>query len=163
MVDAPKENNGDDKEDPVEDKPPEIQSKRQRQRRCSKSHRSKDSNTGTGDDNTPDGAEDTEEPDEQTAEQDHREDGQVSPDEQARPNDSEDGSYHPLSEDEESLGIEDFIVPEDPVEQDRLSIAEFSAADIFRHSPLGDVPNSLKKSILSRGFTAELYPVRTRS
>ena len=29
MVDAPKENSGDDKEDPAEDKPSEIQSKRQ--------------------------------------------------------------------------------------------------------------------------------------
>ena len=62
MVDAPKENSGDDKEDLVEDKPPEIQSKRQRQRRCSKSHRSKDSNTGTGEDNTPEGAEDNNHP-----------------------------------------------------------------------------------------------------
>ena len=42
MVDTPKENNGDDKEDPVEDKPPEIQSKHRRQR-----WRSKDRNTGT--------------------------------------------------------------------------------------------------------------------
>ena len=32
MVDAPKENSGDDKEDLVEDKPPEIQPKRRRQR-----------------------------------------------------------------------------------------------------------------------------------
>ena len=36
MVDTPKENSGDDKEDPVEDKPPEIQPKRRRQRRRSK-------------------------------------------------------------------------------------------------------------------------------
>ena len=31
MVDAPTENSGDDKEDPVEDKPPEIQPKLRRQ------------------------------------------------------------------------------------------------------------------------------------
>ena len=30
------------------------------------------------------------------------------------------------------------------VEHDRSSIAEFSATEIFRHSPLGDVLNSLK-------------------
>ena len=36
MVDTPKENSGDDKEDPVEDKPPEIQPKCRRQRRRSK-------------------------------------------------------------------------------------------------------------------------------
>ena len=40
MMDAPKENNGDDKEDRAEDKPSDIQSKRQRQRRRSKSCRS---------------------------------------------------------------------------------------------------------------------------
>ena len=39
MVDAPKENSSDDKEDPAEDKPSEIQSKR---RFRSKSRRSKD-------------------------------------------------------------------------------------------------------------------------
>ena len=44
----------------------------------------------------------------------------ISPDEQARPNDSEDGSYHPLSEEEVSLGNEDFIVPEEPLEQERF-------------------------------------------
>ena len=32
MVDAPKENSGDDKEDPVEDKPPEMQRKHRHQR-----------------------------------------------------------------------------------------------------------------------------------
>ena len=47
MVDAPKENSCDDKEDPVEDKPPKIQPKCRGQRRCSKSRRSKDSNIGT--------------------------------------------------------------------------------------------------------------------
>ena len=45
MVDTPKENNGDNEKDPVEDKPPEIQPKRRRQRRRSKSRRGKDSDT----------------------------------------------------------------------------------------------------------------------
>ena len=56
MVDAPKENNGDDKEDLAKDKPSEIQSKRRHQRHRSKSRCSKDSNTGTGEDDTPEGA-----------------------------------------------------------------------------------------------------------
>ena len=116
MVDAPKENSGDDKEDPIEDKPLEIQSKRRRQQRPSKSCRGKDSNTGTGDDNTPDGAEGIEDLDEQTAEQDNREDGQVSPNEQAINEDSEESSYLPLSQEEVSLGNKDFIVPEEPLE-----------------------------------------------
>ena len=33
------------------------------------------------------------------------------------PNDSEDNNYMPLSEEEFNLGLEDFIVPEDPLEQ----------------------------------------------
>ena len=34
--------------------------------------------------------------------------------------DSEDENYMPLSEDEVSLGDEEFIMPEDPVEQERF-------------------------------------------
>ena len=34
--------------------------------------------------------------------------------------DSEEGSYLPLSEDEVSLGTDDFIVPEEPLEQKRF-------------------------------------------
>ena len=81
MVDTPKEGNGDDKEGPVKDKPPEIQPKRRRQQRRSKSRRGKDSNTGTGDNNTPGGAEDQEDPVEPTSEQDDQEDGQIGLDE----------------------------------------------------------------------------------
>ena len=120
MVDAPKENSGVDKEDLVEDKPPEIQPKRRRQRRCSKSRRSKDSNTGTRENNTPDDAEDNEAPVGATSEQDELEDGHDSPHEQAIHEDSEDSNYLPLSEDEVSLGNEDFIVPEEPLEQERF-------------------------------------------
>ena len=96
MVDAPKENSSDDKENPVEDEPPKMEPKHRHQWCRSKSRRSKDSNSGTGDDNTPDSAEDREDPDERTAEQDDREDGQGSPDEQAENEDSEDSNYLPL-------------------------------------------------------------------
>ena len=34
--------------------------------------------------------------------------------------DSEDSNYLPLSEDEASLGTEDFIMPEEPLEQERF-------------------------------------------
>ena len=75
MVDTPKEGDGDNEKNPVEDKPPEIQPKR---RWCrSKSCRSKESNTSTRENNTPDDAEDQENP----VEQDDWEDGQVSLDE----------------------------------------------------------------------------------
>ena len=80
MVDTPKRTNDDDKEDLVEDKPPETQPKRRRQRRRSKSHRGKDSNTGTGENNNPDDAKDNEDPVEITFEQEE-ENGQVNPDE----------------------------------------------------------------------------------
>ena len=47
--------------------------------------------------------------------------------------DSEDDNYMPLSEDEVSLGDEEFIMPEDPVEQER-----------FKHRLIA-TPKSLKK------------------
>ena len=62
MVNTPKEGDGDDEKDQVEDEPPEIPPKRRCQRRRYKSHRGKDSNIGTGDDNTPENAEDQEAP-----------------------------------------------------------------------------------------------------
>ena len=68
MVDTPKEGNGDNEKNLVEDEPPEIQPKCQRQRRRSKSRRRKDSNTGIGGNNTPDDAEDREDPVEPTSE-----------------------------------------------------------------------------------------------
>ena len=117
MVDTPKEGNG---VGTAEDDPSKKQPKRRRQRRRSKSRRTKDNNTGTGENNTPDDAENNEDLVEVTPEQEEQENGQASPDEQVRPNDSEDGSYRPLSEDEESLGNEDFIVPEEPLEQERF-------------------------------------------
>ena len=49
-------------------------------------------------------------------EQAEQEDWQASPKEQATDGESEDDNYMPLSEDEVSLGDEEFIVPEDPVE-----------------------------------------------
>ena len=51
-----------------------------------------------------------------TFEQDEQENRQASPDEQAfSSNGLEDGNYLPLSEDEVSLGDEDFIIPEEPL------------------------------------------------
>ena len=120
MVDTPKEGNGDNKKNPVEDKPPEIQPKCQRQRRRSKPHHGKNSNTGIGENNTPDDAKDNEDLVEPTSEQDEREDGRVSPNEQAVNEDSEDSNYLPPSEDEASLSNEDFIMPEEPVDQERF-------------------------------------------
>src|SRR4051812_16733591 len=42
--------------------------------------------------------------------------------------DSEDGSYHLLSEEEVSLGNEDFIVPEEPLEQERFKLQLIATA-----------------------------------
>ena len=132
MVDAPKENIGNDKEDPVEDEPPEIQPKHRRKQRRSKSRYRKDSNTGTGDDNTPDSAEDREDPDERTVEHDDREDGQVSPNEHAANENSENSSYLPPSKEEVSLSNEDFIVPEEPLEQERFKRQLIATASILK-------------------------------
>ena len=121
MVDAPKDNSGDDKEKPVEDDPPKTQPKRRHQRRRSKSRRSKDSSTDTGEDNTPEGAEDNEDPVGTTNEQDEWEGGHVSSGKQAMHEDLEDSKYLPLSEDEASLGTKDFIMPEEPLEQERFN------------------------------------------
>ena len=46
--------------------------------------------------------------------------GKLAPTNKPGPNDSEDDSYRLLSEDEESLSNKDFIVPEEPLEQERF-------------------------------------------
>ena len=62
-------------------------------------------------------ADDNEDPIDTTNEQ---EDGQVSPVKHATHEDSEDDNYLPLSEDEASLGTVDFIMPEEPLEQEHF-------------------------------------------
>ena len=113
MVDTPKEEDDDVKKDLVEDKPAEAPPKRRRQRRRSKSRREKDTNTDTEDNNTPENAEDPEALVEPTSEQ-------VKPDDPVGNEDSEDSNYLPISEEDVSLGDEDFIVPEEPLEQERF-------------------------------------------
>ena len=116
MVDTLKKARDDDKGDPVENKPPETQSKYWRPKRCSKSHRR---NKVIGENSTPDDAENNEDPVGARSEQEEQENEQANPDEQALPsNNLEDDNYLPLSEDEVSLGDEDFIVPEEPLEQE---------------------------------------------
>ena len=68
MIDTPYDALDDDKEDPVEDKPPDTQSEHRRPRRRSKSCHGKDNNTGTGENNTPNDVEDNEGPVEITSE-----------------------------------------------------------------------------------------------
>src|SRR4051812_17280229 len=76
----------------------------------------------------PDGVEDTVEPNDQTTEQDNRESGHASPNEQAIEEDSKDGSYRPSSEEEVSLGNKDFIMPEEPLEQERFKLQRIATA-----------------------------------
>ena len=91
MVDALKENNGDDKENLVENKPPETQPKYRRPKRRTESHRS---NAGIGENGTPDDAENNEDPVGARSKQEEQENGQASPDEQALSSDkSEDDNY----------------------------------------------------------------------
>ena len=119
MVDTPKENNGDEA---TEDNPLGKQSRHRHHRRRSKPRHRKNSYTGTRDNSNPDGAEDENNPAQPNFEQAEQEDGQASPKEQATDGESEDDNYMPLSEDEVSLGNEEFIVPEDPVEQERFKL-----------------------------------------
>ena len=49
-----------------------------------------------------------------------REEGQVNPDELTDHEDSEDSNYLPASEEDVSLGNKDFIMPEEPFEQERF-------------------------------------------
>ena len=117
MVDTPKESNGDEamEDDPLEKQP------RHRHHRCSSNpHHIKNSDTSTKDDNNPDGAKDENNVAQPGFEQAEQEDGQASPKEQATDGESEDDNYMPLSEDEASYGDDEFIVPEDPVEQERF-------------------------------------------
>ena len=117
MVDTPKESDGNKA---TEDNPLEKQSKHRRHRHRSKPRHSKNSYTGTRDDSNPDGAEDENNPAHLGFGQAEWEDGQASPKEQAADGESEDDNYMPLSEDEASLGDEEFIVPEDPAKQKRF-------------------------------------------
>ena len=78
----------------------------------------KSGDTGTGDNSTPDSAEDNNNPLQQDVEQ---EDGEASPPERAADGEAEDDNYMPPSEDEASLDDYEFVVPEDPVEQEHFS------------------------------------------
>ena len=77
--------------------------------------KAKNDDSGTGDNNTPDSAEDN--PLQQDSTQ---EDGEASPHKRAADKEVEDDNYMPLSEDEVSPSDEEFIVPEDPVEQEHF-------------------------------------------
>ena len=70
-----------------------------------------------GENNTPGDAEDNEDPVEPTSEQDEREEGEYSPG-HADNKDAEDNNYMPESEEVVSLDDEDFIVPEEPLDQE---------------------------------------------
>ena len=120
MVDTPKKDSDDGSKDPIEDKPVEVPPKRRCQQHRSKSRREKESNTGTGENNTPDNVEDFDHPVKPAFEQDEWEEGQVNPDEPVEHEDSEDNNYLPVSEDDVSLGNKDFIMPEEPLEQERF-------------------------------------------
>ena len=69
MVDTPKEDNGENKKDLVEDKLLEKQPKRRRQRCRSKPRHGKNNDTGTRDNSTSDDAEDNDDPTQPSLEQ----------------------------------------------------------------------------------------------
>ena len=126
MVDTPKEGNGDET---AEDDPSKKQPKRQRQRCRSKSRQSKSGDPCTGDNSTPDSAEDDNNPLQQDLGQ---EDGEASPPERATDGEAEDDNYMPPSEDEASLDDDEFVVPEDPVEQERFKRRLIATANTLK-------------------------------
>ena len=127
MVDTPKEGNGDGT---AEDDPSKKQPKRRCQRRRSKSRQSKNGESDTGDNNTPDSAEDN--PLQQDSAQ---EDGEASPHERAADREVEDDNYMLPSEDEASLDDDEFVVPEDPVEQERFKRRLMATASSVKKKP----------------------------
>ena len=112
MVDTPKDGDG---EEATEVDSLKKQPKRRRQRCCSKSRHSKNGDSGTGDNNTPESAEDN------TIQHDPaQEEAEASPHERAADEEVEDDNYLPPSRDEASLDDHEFVVPEDPVKQERF-------------------------------------------
>ena len=79
-----------------------------------------DVSTGTGENNTPDNAEDQEAPIKLTFEHDDWEEGHVNPDDPLEDEGLEDSNNVPISEEDEGLGDKEFIVPEEPFEQERF-------------------------------------------
>src|SRR3954462_630237 len=112
MEDAPKNGEGDGTaEDGTSRKPP----KRRRQRHRSKSRQSKNGDSGTGDNTAPDSAEEHQ-PQQDSA----QEDEEASPHDRAAEQEVEDDNYMPPSEDEASLGDDEFVVPSDRAEHERF-------------------------------------------
>ena len=99
-------------ENPVEDKPPGTQPEHRR----SGPHRAREDTASTREDDTPD----SEDPIEVESEQDEQEGRQDNSDEHTTYGDSDDSNYLPPSEEEEILGDEDFIMPKEPLEQERF-------------------------------------------
>ena len=114
MVDTPKETNG---HEATEDNPSKKKAKHGRHQRRSKPRQG---NTGTEDDNNPDGADDEYNPEQPAFDQAEQDDGHNSPYEQATDGYPEEDNYMPSSEDEISLGDDEFGVPKDPAEQERF-------------------------------------------
>ena len=112
MVDTPKEGDGNGT---AEDDPSKKHPKRRRQRRRSKSCQNKYGDSSTGDNNTLESAE------ENPLQQDlAQEDGEISPHERAADREVEENNYMPPSEDEASLDDDEFVIPEDPVDQEHF-------------------------------------------
>ena len=124
LVYTPKVGDGDEK---TEDDPSKKQPKHRCQWRRSKSPQSKNSESGTRDINTPDSAEDI-----PLQKDSAQEDEGASPHERAVDREVEDDNYMPPSEDEASLDDDEFVVPEDPVEQERFKRRLIATANCLK-------------------------------
>lgn len=113
IVDTPIEKEADGDNGMPVDEPP----KRRRQKRRPRSSKRKNSNIVTDDDDNLNQTEDLAEP---ALDQDARQDGENIPAMLSDPSDAKDSNYQPVSKEEISLGDDEFVVPEEPLEQEHL-------------------------------------------
>ncbi|KAI5000670.1 hypothetical protein ZWY2020_010629 [Hordeum vulgare] len=93
--------------------------KRRREKKKTKARKGKESNAGTGENPNPEDKEnlaESQKPSDPAYDADLP--GYMDKNQPKDPDDSEDSNYVPSIEVDESLGAEDFIVPEDPLDQE---------------------------------------------
>ena len=119
MVDTPKENNDEEREDAAKDSPLEKQPK-QRRRRRSKSRLSKNSDNSARKNNTPVDSKGNNDPMDPTMEQDEPGEGEHSLEPISDHSDAEGKTHQPVSEEENSPDDDAHVIPERHLEQEIL-------------------------------------------
>ena len=126
MVDTPKKDG-----DGPDEEPPKCRRQRKRSKGQGKGRESNTDTNGTGHNDTPDNMEElgNNTTPEQHRNASERHEDQGNPED---PGDSEDINYLPPSKEEDSLRPEDFVVPEDPLDQERFKQQLIATARILK-------------------------------